>query len=416
MKRHSLALLAFALVPSRTPAGTCTVAIATDPPGASIVVDALPPASTPWSGPLAAGSHRAAISLAGWSDTTAAFACDSQAVALAVRLRRSKVWTDSVRAARADSLARARRDYARQTLSNASDDLPAALDRLGAAVKRDSGQVLPLAVLPFQSVGGAGPDAAAMASETAVLQLSRDPRWKLVERERFQSVLQEQALWGSGVTTSDLEIGRALEARYLLSGTVTVDGLRRLVAMRLIDAVDGRVVAASAAKVDGPAMDAALQDALGEKFGVSGAVFRSLVMPGWGQFWTDRPVRGSLWLAAAAGLTGTFAWSVADWADKDNVAEDFKNKDASTFHDGESTGQWLARANKAVADRNDAADRNLLIGSALAATWALNVADAAWCGYRSSRSARSRYFAFAPVVTPDAAGLRVSFSLGGTAP
>jgi len=159
-------------------------------------------------------------------------------------------------------------------------------------------------------------------------------------------------------------------------------------------------------------MDEALKEALGEKFGVSGAVFRSMTMPGWGQFWTDRPVRGTFWLVAAAGLAGTLAWSIVDWADKDNTAEDFKNKDASTFRPGEYDA-WLERANKAVSERNDAAKRNLILGSALAGVWALNVADAAWCGSRSARSARARYFAFAPVVGPDAVGLRMSLSLGG---
>ena len=322
--------------------------------------------------------------------------------------------TDSVKAARTDPLSKVRRDYARRTLSQAADDIPTVLDRLSShpAIQRDTASPPTLAVLPFQATGGTSLEAATTASETAVLHLATDKRWKLVEREKFQSVLQEQALWGAMGASADLEIGRSLEARYLLLGTVTTDGLRRLVAMRLVDAVDGRVVAVGATRVEGPAMDAALADALGEKLGTSGAVFRSLVMPGWGQFWTERPVRGSFWLVASAGLAGTFAWSLADWAKKDNTAEDFKNKDAGTFGDGD-TEAWLARANRAIEERNDAADRNLLLGSALAATWALNVADAAWCGWRSSKSARSRYFAAVPVLTPTSAGIRLAVSLGG---
>ncbi len=301
-----------------------------------------------------------------------------------------------------------------ETLAKAPADLAAALDQLSAAAKRPSGVPPTLAVLPFQIAGGASPEAAAVASETAVLHLARDTGWKLVERARFQSILQEQALWGAGITSSELEIGRALEARYLLAGAVTTDGMRRLVAIRLIDAVDGRIVATGAARVDGPKMDDALKEALGEKFGVSGAVFRSISVPGWGQFWTERPVRGSLWLGATVGLAGALTWSVLDWADKDNASEDFKNRDASTFRPGESPDDWIARANAAIDDRNTAATRNLLIGSALAGTWLLNVADAAWCGARSARSARSRYFAFAPLVGPDAAGARLTIALGAS--
>jgi len=325
--------------------------------------------------------------------------------------------TDSVSAksARIDSLAKARRDYARKTLSQIANDIPSVLEKISShpSIVRDSANPPTLAVLPFQAAGGAPAEAASSASETAILHISGDRRWKLVERERFQSVLQEQSLWGAGAANSDLEIGRSLEARYLLMGTVTVDGLRRLVAMRLVDAQSGRVVAVGATRVDGPAMDEALKDALGEQFGVSGAVFRSAVAPGWGQFWTDRPVRGTFWLVASAGLAGTLAWSIADWADKDNAAEDFKNKDASTFQAGEYDA-WIERANAAVSDRNDAATRNLILGSALAGVWALNIADAAWCGWKSAHSARARYFAFAPVVGPDAVGLRMSLSLGGT--
>lgn len=301
-----------------------------------------------------------------------------------------------------------------ETLAKAPTDLATALDQLSAAAKRPAGPPPTLAVLPFQIAGGASPEAAAVASETAVLHLARDSGWKLVERARFQSILQEQALWGSGAITSELEIGRALEARYLLAGTVATDGLRRLVALRLVDAVDGRIVATGAARVDGPKMDDALKEALGEKFGVSGAVFRSISVPGWGQFWTERPVRGSLWLGATLGLAGALTWSVLDWADKDNASEDFKNRDISTFRPGESPDDWIARANAAIDDRNAAATRNLVLGSALAGTWLLNVADAAWCGARSARSARARYFALAPLVGPDAAGARLTIALGAS--
>lgn len=404
-------LLSFVALGATAHGAACTVSIATDPVGASVRLDSLPAARAPLSAQLPAGAHLASIGAPGHADTTLAFACDSGSVSLAVPMRKL---TDSVKSARADSIARARRDYARRTLAQSVDDIPSALEKISSApgIVRDSAAPPTLAVLPFQAVGGAPSEAASTAGETAVLHLATDRRWKLVERERFQSILQEQALWGTGATGGDLELGRSLEARYLLMGTVTVDGMRRLVAMRLVDAQTGRVVAVGATRVDGPAMDAALKDALGEQFGVSGAVFRSIAVPGWGQFWTDRPVRGTLWLAATAGLAGTLAWSVVDWADKDSKAEDFKNKDASTFRPGEYD-EWIARANAAVSDRNDASTRNLILGSTLAGVWALNVADAAWCGWKSSRSARARYFAFAPVIGPDAAGLRLTLALGG---
>lgn len=395
-------------------AGSCALELTTEPAGALATWPSGTPTPTPLRTTLPSGSHDLRLTLAGWSDTVLQVVCDSGTIARSATLRRSKAWSDSVKSARTDSLSKARREYARKTLAQATEDIPSVLVKLSShpSIQRDTASPPTLAVLPFQATGGTSPEAATTASETAVLHLAGDRRWKLVEREKFQSVLQEQALWGAMGTSADLEIGRSLEARYLLLGTVTTDGLRRLVAMRLVDAVDGRVVAVGATRVEGPAMDAALEDALGEKLGTSGAVFRSLVMPGWGQFWTDRPVRGSFWLVASAGLAGTFAWSLADWSEKDNIAEDYKNKDAATFGDGNADA-WLARANQAVADRNEAADRNMLLGSALAATWALNVADAAWCGWRSSKATRSRYFAAAPVITPTSAGIRLAVSLGG---
>lgn len=411
MKTRSLVPILPLLALCATSAGAdCLVDIATDPPGALVRIDSLPPGRAPLSTGVAAGAHTVHISAAGHADTTLSFRCDTGTLSLSVQLR--KVSTDSVKSGRNDSLSRAKREYAKKTLAQSADDIAAALEKISSnpAIQRDTASPPTLAVLPFQAVGGAPPEAASTAGETVILQLSGDKRWRLVERERFQSVLQEQALWGA--TGSEIELGRALEARYLLMGTVAADGLRRMVAMRLVDAQNGRVLAVGSSKVDGPKMDDALKEALGEKFGVSGAVFRSMSMPGWGQFWTNRPVRGSFWLLATAGLAGTLAWSIVDWADKDNIAEDYKNKDASTFHAGEYD-EWLSRANKAVADRNDAADRNLILGSALAGVWALNVADAAWCGWSSARSTRERYFAFAPVVGPDAVGLRMSLSLGG---
>lgn len=402
----SLALIA-SLCASRAH-GDCPVSVSTDPPGAIVRIDTTLVGMSPLSTTVPSGVHTALLSAAGHADSSFAFVCDTAAASYAVTLRK----TDSAKAARADSLLKARREYARKTLAQTGDDIASALEKISGSstIVRDSANPPTLAVLPFQAMGGAPSEAAAAAGETAILHLSGDKRWRLVERERFQSVLQEQSLWGA--TGSDIELGKALEARYLLMGTVTVDGLRRLVAMRLVDAQTGRVVAVGASRVDGPAMDEALKEALGEKFGVSGAVFRSMTMPGWGQFWTNRPWRGSFWLLATAGVAGTLAWSIVDWADKDNTAEDFKNKDASTFRPGEYDA-WLERANHAVSERNDAANRNLILGSALAGVWALNVLDAAWCGSRSARSARARYFAFAPVVGPDAVGVRLSLSLGG---
>lgn len=412
MKILSFAHLAsFAALCTTSAFGDCHVSVATEPPGASVRIDTLPTAKSPASLSVPPGIHAATISAPGFADSAFAFVCDTSAVSIVVVQRKNM--TDSVKSARTDSLARARRDFARKTLAQTGDDIATALEKISAssAIVRDTANPPTLAVLPFQAMGGAPPEAASAAGETAILQLAGDKRWRLVERERFQSVLQEQALWGA--TGSEIELGRALEARYLLMGTVTVDGLRRLVAMRLVDAQTGRVVAVGASRVDGPAMDAALEDALGEKLGVSGAVFRSMTMPGWGQFWTNHPWRGSFWLVATAGLAGTLTWSVLDWADKDNAAEDYKNKDASTFRPGEYEA-WLKRANKAVSERNDAANRNLIIGSALAGVWALNIADAAWCGSKSARSTRSRYFAFTPVVGPDAVGIRMSLALGGS--
>ncbi len=133
-----------------------------------------------------------------------------------------------------------------------------------------------IAVMPFIAAGegGANEEMAAALRDLLTADLSAFPGVRLVERERLDEALREQALSAVGLTEADrrMRVGRLVGARLLLSGAMTpVDGRIRIDA-HLIEVGTGRVIASRRA-------EAASEDWLEAEKGLARGLADALKLP-----------------------------------------------------------------------------------------------------------------------------------------
>jgi TolB-like protein len=196
-------------------------------------------------------------------------------------------------------------------------DIPSLLaglcDRLFTSASLKPGATV--AVMPFESRSEQGAKSAHAVSEYLVSLLCGRPGIALVDRMDFSKAMQELALSQSGVVdeSTQLQVGRTLAANYLVCGSVG-DAIGQLVVhARLIDTEQGTVLASVSQPLPASDILSFAREALGEKNSVSSSLFRSAVVPGWGQMYAGYRLRGILSLGAfvaAAGASGA-VWSVA---------------------------------------------------------------------------------------------------------
>lgn len=169
-----------------------------------------------------------------------------------------------------------------------------------------------VAVLPFESVGprATAQQLGVVVSSEVATALRRDHGVLMVERARLNALLDEMALGQTGLVDTDKAtlVGRLLGAQSLVLGTVADAGDRYLVDARVVATSDGRVHVAESQPLPAADLVALSNDAVVLR-SRSGAVFRSVLLPGWGQFYNREPIKAAVFLgteAAAAGLAVTF--------------------------------------------------------------------------------------------------------------
>ena len=161
-----------------------------------------------------------------------------------------------------------------------------------------------LAVLPFTDNTGKAQGQA--VAELVVSCLQNNKRIALVDRMEFQKALSEIELSQSDVidSASMLEVGKMVSAPYLLTGTIaTIFGACR-VSAKIIHTETTRIFSSAWVAVAPAELDGLTKELLGERGKISASLFRSMVAPGWGQFYTDHQVRGGVCLAAFLGMAG----------------------------------------------------------------------------------------------------------------
>lgn len=268
-----------------------------------------------------------------------------------------------------------------------------------------------LAVIPFQVDKNIDPEAGKIVAEIMIPYISASGKYKVVDRGSFQKVIQEQELSHSDLVAGadPIPLGKLLVAQRILVGSISQAFGERLITTKIVDVETGRVISSASTAVKPSEINSAVKEILGEGGRVSSSLFRSMVMPGWGQFYTHHPVRGSLSFATFWGVFATTLYFTFDQSKKQNAWESFKTDNSQTNRveliRNECGGDAVCATNKnkeidrKIEDKRtnyeDAFDNMVLFGVITAGVYSLNLVDATLAGFTAKKKF-DLYFSYSP--------------------
>lgn len=270
-----------------------------------------------------------------------------------------------------------------------------------------------IAVLPFGDRTGRGEQGLGSYVAEKIIQCLHGKGFTIVERDRLAAAAQEIALSQTGIIdeAGTLRAGQMLAAQSILTGTVSRIGGRTVVTARFVHVETGRIIASAEIFLREGELDKLTGDLLRERREISSYVFRSLLMPGWGQFYAGKPVGGAAWLAMGAGAAGTAVYFAVS---STNAETKYQNhidyylsaafaQEASANPNAQS--EYDAEKERLYARYSQEHDRMVISTAGAATIWLLNVADAVWAGHRSK--VRIEHYFSGPVSSQT--GIKLSY-------
>ncbi len=159
--------------------------------------------------------------------------------------------------------------------------------------------------------------------------LKRDHGFFLLERARLADMLKEMEMAMTGLVDASkaAEVGKMLGAQAIVVGSVAEAGADFVINARLISAESAEVLVAESMTVPRAGM-IALSDESVVLRTRSGSIFRSLLVPGWGQFYNRQPVKGGILIGTELALAGVAVAMhfLGDGDEKTYLASDFALK------------------------------------------------------------------------------------------
>ena len=152
-----------------------------------------------------------------------------------------------------------------------------------------------VAVLPFETTGGRS-EARDLGEAAAILLnqvLTTEKGVTVVERSRLKEILEEVSLSLTGLISEEIKVGELLKADYLIAGAVADLSARFLLAARLVEVKSGTVVSSSSIEIPAVHFMSVSQNLVQVKRYPMTAAFRSMILPGWGQFYNEQPGKGT---------------------------------------------------------------------------------------------------------------------------
>jgi TolB-like protein len=252
---------------------------------------------------------------------------------------------------------------------------------VGFAKMPGSARYRRLAVLPFAEVG---PEArkrelGALVSAELSTDLRQNQGLLLVERARVGALMAEMKLGEMGVVdpATAPRLGKLADAQALVLGTVADAGDRFLVNARVVATETAETLSSASESVSAGTLIALSSEAVVLR-SKKDAVFRSLLVPGWGQAYNRQPVKSAVFGALAAGTVGTALWFHLQGA---KAQRDYDRLVTAGQLGSDPAGRAAAlRADAEGAYRT----RNGFLWAA-AGVWVVNVADAYLFGIDGDR-------------------------------
>jgi len=164
-----------------------------------------------------------------------------------------------------------------------------------------------VAVLSFETTEGRT-EARDLGEAAAILinqNLVNIPNISVVERQRLKDIMEEIGLSQSGMTSDEIEVGNLLNVEFLIAGAVADLGNRFLLAARFINVETGNILQSASVEIPSSSfLSISSGLVMIKKYPIT-AAFRSMIFPGWGQFYNDRPKKGGIILGAELLFAGS---------------------------------------------------------------------------------------------------------------
>jgi TolB-like protein len=251
-------------------------------------------------------------------------------------------------------------------LRRVSDLLATGLDALPGEARYQR-----FAVMNFDEVGQSAIDRqiGTLVAAELTTNLHRDHGLMIVERSQLAKILEEMSLGQSGLTdpAQSVEVGKLAGAQALIVGTVSEAGDRYLVNARIVSVADAQVAFAAQGQLPAADLVALSSEAVVLRTR-GGAVYRSILMPGWGQLYNRQGEKGAIF-AGAEVLTAGLA--VYFHLQGESDVKKYQDLDAKASPDDFASARDSAERNRSR--------RNLAIW-AVVGIHALNILDALWNG------------------------------------
>lgn len=239
-------------------------------------------------------------------------------------------------------------------------------DRLAEGLEKVSGNARykRVAVLDFSANGGrvAELGLGRLVPAELMTRFARDHQLILVERARLDRVLGEHALAQQGVVDAAHapELGKMVEADLMVLGSVSEAGAAYLVHAQVIEVETALTVVAESVSLQAAGLVTLASDAVVLRTR-AGAVYRSLLIPGWGQHY-NRETNKAMAFSVAGG-------TLALGAIGSQILYSMTRSEYDQARPGDDFDAMASRAERYQLSRN-------LSLALLAITWGYNVLDA----------------------------------------
>lgn len=268
-------------------------------------------------------------------------------------------------------------------------------DRLAAAFKDrpGNGRYERWAVVPFDNQGEDAQKrqlGQVVASELEG-RLKVDHGFVLVERMQMSRVLEEMQLAQVGLVdeTKAPEMGKMLDAQVLVTGTVGQLGDKFVVNARVVSVEEAKVLASAQVTIDAAGLIALSSDAVVLRT-KSDAVFRSLIIPGWGQFYNRQQAKGAaIMIASGALIAGGVTFYVLGNQTESTYRTISKENPGPCADRAIDQLGGCVEAQRVLAESRYGISRALFVG--LGAVYVFNVLDAWISGYSPDSASASLY-------------------------
>jgi TolB-like protein len=236
------------------------------------------------------------------------------------------------------------------------------------------GKYAQVAVLTFQETGKLTKDKelGTLVAAELMTYLHKEHGLYIVERDKLDKVIKELQVQQSGLVDDNTasKIGKMVAAQALILGTVSEAGASFIVNARVVSVETAKVMVADNVSFPASGMVSLSKNAV-ELKSKWGAVYRSLVVPGWGQIYNNQEIKGGIYLGVTVAF---FTTAIVFEVEGNQLVDDYKKA---------TDPNAIKNIKKNIEDKYQI--RNIAIYCGIA-MWAINIIDAAVFGYDASKA------------------------------